>query len=388
MTDSLSHMQRTDSRWLLTGDQVDVAWVIFAIVNLAAMALLVELDGPHGLETVPFHFVYVSFTILYGFRAWRAGRVVLGITFVAVSTALMTLLAIHAGREDWAELTEVPLMTLMFLAMVFHVRRRQQATATAERLAGDLRANLDRQHQFVSDASHELLTPITIGRGHLDVLQRLREPSREDVDDAVDVALGELDRMDRIINRLLLLESASTPGFVTPVPVPVAPFLAELFHRWAATRSRMWELGAILPGTVPLDRDRMMLAMDAVLENAVRHTRPGGTIAIAAEPRGDDLELSVTDDGDGVPSEAHARVFDRFYRVDPGRSRDLGGAGLGLSIVRAVVSAHGGSVSLTGEVGKGTRVSLLLPNFRSTSEQTVPPTTHRLDANSGLELSP
>ncbi len=163
-------MQGIVPRWLLVGDRLDRAWFVFAIANLAAMAALVELDGPHGLETVPFHFVYVSFTILYGFRAWRAGRVLLGITFVAISTGLMTLLAIHAGREDWAELTEVPLMTLMFLAMVFHVRRRQQATATAERLAVDLRESLDRQHRFVSDASHELLTPITIGRGHLEVL--------------------------------------------------------------------------------------------------------------------------------------------------------------------------------------------------------------------------
>ncbi len=385
---SLGGMQRIFPPWLFVGDRIDYAWLVFAIANLAAMAALVELDGPHGLETVPFHFVYVSFTILYGFRAWRAGRVVAGITFVAISTALMTLLAIHAGREDWAELTEVPLMTLMFLAMVFHVRRRQQATSTAERLAVDLRDNLDRQRGFVSDASHELLTPITIGRGHLEVLQRLPQPSQADIDDAVTVTIGELDRMDRVIGRLLLLESASTPGFVIPVPEPITGFLQELFHRWDATGGRNWRLSAITPGTIPLDRDRMMLAMDAMLENAVRHTQPGGTIAIGADAVGDRLELSVTDDGDGVPPEAHSRVFDRFYRVDRGRNRQLGGAGLGLSIVRAVVTAHGGTVSLSGSPGQGTRVIVVLPGFRSTSEQPVPATAHRLDANAGLELAP
>jgi signal transduction histidine kinase len=381
-------MQRIFPPWLFVGDRIDYAWLVFAIANLAAMAALVELDGPHGLETVPFHFVYVSFTILYGFRAWRAGRVVAGITFVALSTGLMTLLAIHAGREDWAELTEVPLMTLMFLAMVFHVRRRQQATATAERLAADLRENLDRQRGFVSDASHELLTPITIGRGHLEVLERLPQPSRDDIDDAITVVIGELDRMDRVISRLLLLESASTPGFVTPVAEPITGFLQELFHRWVGTGGRTWQLSAIAPGTVPLDRDRMMLAMDALLENAVRHTQPGGTIAIGADHHGDQLELSVSDDGDGVPPEAQSRVFDRFYRVDRSRNRRVGGAGLGLSIVRAVVTAHGGSVSLSGGAGHGTRVSVLLPGFRSTGEQPVPAATHSLDANAGLELTP
>src|SRR5204863_8856016 len=134
----------------------------FAVANLGAMGVLISSDAPNGLETVPFHFVYVSFTILYGFRAWRSGRVLAGITFVAISTGIMTLLGIRAGREEWAELTEVPLLSLMFLAMVFHVRRRQQAVATAGRLAAKLQANLDRQREFISDSSHELLTPITI----------------------------------------------------------------------------------------------------------------------------------------------------------------------------------------------------------------------------------
>ncbi len=147
-------------------------------------------------------------------------------------------------------------------------------------------------------------------------------------------------------------------------------------------------MGVITPGSVPLDRDRMMLAMDALLENAVHHTRPGGTITIAAERRGDELELSVTDDGVGVPHEAQSRVFDRFYRVDRGRNRRVGGAGLGLSIVRAVATAHGGSVSLSDAPGQGTRVSVLLPGFRSAGEQAVAASPDGLDTNTGLELAP
>src|SRR6476646_10544092 len=120
--------------WRPAGYGLDLAWFAFALANLTVMGWLVTSNAPNGIETVPFHFIYVSFTILYGFRTWRTGSVVAGITFVALSTGLMTFLAIDAGREDWAELTEVPLMTLMFLAMVFHVRRRQEAMSTAERL--------------------------------------------------------------------------------------------------------------------------------------------------------------------------------------------------------------------------------------------------------------
>ena len=180
---------------------------------------------PCGLETVPFHFIYVSFTILYGFRAWRAGRVLAGITFVAISTGIMTLLAIHAGREAWAELTEVPLMTLMFLAMVFHVRRRQQAVATAALLAAKLQTNLDRQREFVSDSSHELLTPITIARGHLDVLRRQPAFQPGEVEETTAIVLAELARMQRLIDRLLLLEAIAAADGVDLERVAVRPLL-------------------------------------------------------------------------------------------------------------------------------------------------------------------
>jgi signal transduction histidine kinase len=381
-------MMRRVLRWILVGNRLEYGWLIFTALNLVGMGLLFAADGPHGLEAVPFHFVYVSFTILYGFRAWRAGRVLMAITFVALSTGAMTLIAIHRGREDWAELSEVPLMSLMFLAMVFHVRRRQQAIGTAERLATDLRATLDRQRAFVSDASHELLTPITIGRGHLDLLRRQSRPGSGDVDETCAVVIGELDRMDRVINRLLLLESAFEPDFVMPVQADVAAFVDELFHRWQSAADRRWSLTSLAAGTVSLDRDRMMLALDALLENAVRHTREGGSISLLVAPVRDRLRLTVQDDGEGIPAVALDRVFDRFYRVDRARSRSTGGAGLGLSIVRAVAEAHGGRVWAHSEPGRGTSMVVELPGLRSAGDEPIPAATDGLDVHSGLELAP
>jgi signal transduction histidine kinase len=375
-------------RWLLAGNRIEYAWIAFTVANLVAMGLLFALDGPHGLETVPFHFIYVSFTILYGFRAWRAGRVLAAITFVAVSTGVMTLIAIERQREDWAEMSEVPLMSLMFLAMVFHVRRRQQAIGTAERLADDLREALDRQRAFVSDASHELLTPITIGRGHLDLLRRQPAPAPADLDETCAVVIGELDRMDRVINRLLLLESAFEPDFVSPAPVDIAQFARELHRRWESAADRRWIFNAPVAGTVPLDRDRMMLAMDGLLENAVRHTRPGGTVVLEAVAVGDRVRLTVRDDGQGIPPAALDRVFDRFYRVDRARSRRTGGAGLGLSIVRAVVEAHGGRVWAERAQEGGAALVVELPGLRSAAHEPVAASAHRLDVDGRLELAP
>jgi signal transduction histidine kinase len=381
-------MVRRLARWILVGNRLEYGWLIFTALNLLAMGLLFLLDGPHGLETVPFHFVYVSFTILYGFRTWRAGRVLAGITFVALSTGVMTLIAIGQAREDWAEISEVPLMSLMFLAMVFHVRRRQQAIGTAERFAADLRATLDRQRAFVSDASHELLTPITIGRGHLDLLRRQPVPRVADVEEACAVVIGELDRMDRVINRLLLLESAFEPDFVIPSPTDVGEFVGELFHRWQSAADRRWSLTSLAAGSVSLDRDRMMLAMDALLENAVRHTADGGSVSLLVAAVGDRLRLTVQDDGEGIPPAALDRVFDRFYRVDRARSRRTGGAGLGLSIVRAVAEAHGGRVWAHSEPGCGTSMIVELPGLRSAADEPVPAAADGLDVNGRLELAP
>lgn len=376
-------------RRLLVGNRLEYAWFAFTLANLGAMLALFLTDGPHGLETVPFHFIYVSFTILYGFRAWRTSRVIAAVAWVTASTGLMTLLAIMVGREDTAELTEVPLMSLMFLAVVFHVRRRQQAIATAEVLAADLQESLDRQRAFVSDASHELLTPITIGRGHLELLRRQDQPNPAEVHDACSVVLGELARMDRVIDRLLLLESAAEPGFVSPAPVNVAELIDELYRRWQSAADRTWTVAEAAEGTLHADRDRLVLVMDALLENAVRHTRSGGTIALAAHDAGGGLlQLTVGDDGDGIPAHALTRVFDRFYRVDRSRNRRVGGAGLGLSIVRAVAEAHGGRVWTTSPPGQGASFTIELSGFRSAAEQAVAAAAHSLDADERFELTP
>jgi signal transduction histidine kinase len=367
---------------------LELAWLAFAIANLAAMAVLITMGGPPDWETVPFHFIYVSFTILYGFRAWRTGRTILGITFVTTSTGLLTLLAIHSNRENWAELTEVPLMSLMFMAMVFHVRRRQQATAVAQRLAHERSVDLTRQKAFLSDVSHELMTPITIARGSIDVLGQGGARSPADVDDTLAIVSGELARMSRLIQRLLLLENAAVADRLRPVPTAVGPFLREAHARWARAGDHEITLGETPEGTAPLERDHALLALDAALENAVQHAGPDTRIELRGRADGGRLTLEVHDTGPGIDPAELPRLFERFYRPDSARNRRHGGAGLGLAIVDAIMQAHGGEAAIVSAPGEGTTVSLLFPGYVPGGTHDVAAVAHRGDLDHAAQLSP
>jgi signal transduction histidine kinase len=383
---TLHAVNRSQARHLFAENRLEVAWVGFACLNLVAMLVLITDNGPHGWETVPFHLIYVSFTLLYGYRMWRARGTVAGITFVSLSAGAMTLLAVHRSREDWAELTEVPLMGLMFLAMVYHVRRRQDAVAESDRLASNLRASLQRQRDFVSNASHELLTPITIARGHIDLLNRYHSAGHEEIGAISDTVVGELERMERLIDQLLLIEGAPTPGFLLPAETRLAPFVEELFQRWRVAAPREWSLGSIPDIAVVVDRDRLAISLEELLENAIRHTQEGDRIGIEAVQLADQVLLTVRDSGKGIPPEALGHVFDRFYRVDRDRNRRGGGAGLGLSIVRAVAEAHGGSISVVSRPGAGTAFTITLP-VGSARHQPVAAAADGLDPDRGVQLA-
>jgi signal transduction histidine kinase len=383
---TLHAVSRSHARHLFAENRLEVAWVAFACLNLVAMLVLITANGPHGWETVPFHLIYVSFTLLYGYRMWRSKGTIAGITFVSLSAGGMTLLAVHRSREDWAEVTEVPLMGLMFLAMVYHVRRRQDAVAESDRLASNLRASLQRQRDFVSNASHELLTPITIARGHIDLLSRYHSAGHEEIGAISDTVVGELERMERLIDQLLLIEGAPTPGFLLAAETRLKPFIDELFQRWRVAAPREWALGAIPDIAVVVDRDRLAISLDELLENAIRHTKEGDRIGIEAVQLAGQVLLTVRDSGKGIPPEALGHVFDRFYRVDRDRNRRGGGAGLGLSIVRAVAEAHGGSITVVSTPEVGTAFTITLP-AGSARHQPVAAAADGLDPDRGVQLA-
>jgi signal transduction histidine kinase len=331
---------------------IDVAWVLFSLANLAAMLII------PSWETVPFHFIWVSLTVLYGFRVWRTRPTLTVLGAVMVATGLFIWIDFEKGAQPLDEITEVPLMAAMFVAMVWHARRRLSAMEETERVSMENLRLLERERRFVQDASHELRTPITVALGHTELIQR-RATDPTIVED-VDVIADELARLRRLVDGLLLLAGTEDPQQLHLVPVDVAEIVVDAFRRWAAT-PRRWVLGAAEEAIVLADRDRLAVAFDALIENAVQHTREQDTIEVAVRRRVGTAVVSFRDTGTGIPDEDLDRIFDRFARADPGRSRHTGGFGLGLSIVRAIVEAHLGTVHVMSRVDVGTTFEIALP---------------------------
>ncbi len=332
--------------------RVELLWLAFAAASYAAM-----IAWP-SWETIPFHFVWISLTLLYGFRVWPMKATLLVLACVMLATGASIGLDAFRGIQLWGELFEVPLMAAMFLAMVWHARRRVDALQIAEQRSEQRRSLLERQERFIHDASHELRTPLTIARGHLE-LRRGEHPGAAEVE----VALDELQRIDGIIERLLVLATADQPEFVRRKAVDLEPVLEDVFMRWSEVAPRTWQLGPLARGTLLVDADRLRAALDALLENAVKYTEAYAAIELRARRAGPGVVLiEVEDEGVGVPPEALERIFDRFARADPARTRAAGGVGLGLAIVDAIAKGHGGTCTVT-STANGSIFALRLPNF-------------------------
>ncbi len=321
------------------------------------MANVVAMLVWRSWETVPFHFIWVSLTLIYGVRVWGLRPTLWLLVGIQCVTGVLILQDIHLGFQEWGELTEVPLMSAMFLAMVWHARRRQDALRVAERLADDRAALLAQQERFLHDASHELRTPVTIARGHLELLGREGARAPE-----VEIALDELARIERIVERQLLLAKVGQEGVLGMREIDLEAFVEDVFIRWSDIAPRVWRLGDVAAGTVLADEESLRIAVDALLENAVKYTEPADAIDVTATGVVGGVEITVADDGVGIPAEALGRIFERFARADAARTRDGGGAGLGLAIVDAVAKAHGGECSVESS-GSGARFALRLPRF-------------------------
>ena len=228
-----------------------------------------------------------------------------------------------------------------------------------------LSSAFDVQRQFVADASHELRTPLTVIRGQLDLLAGSEDVSREELLRVERLVQAEISRLTRLTDDLLLLARSDRDDFLRRQSFELAPFISELWDGLSLTAERRFEVGPLAPVTIEADPDRLAQALRNLGSNAVAHTSaPDGLVRIQAEssPRNPRRVLiAVTDDGPGIPAHQRERVFERFYRTDPGRARVQGGAGLGLAIVAAIVEAHGGSVRVGESDAGGARFEIELP---------------------------
>jgi signal transduction histidine kinase len=338
---------------------IDIAWAGFVGVNLVAMRLL------PSWQTVPFLAIWVSLTAIYGFRLWRLQPTILTWAAVTLATGGIIGVQVLRGQQEADYLVEVPLIALMFLVMVWHGRRR--LAATEERVAAleevqrvsleNLRL-LTQQHRFLQDASHELGTPITVALGHAELIERAVTSTVVAAD--ARVVTDELMRLRRLATRMLLLASAGGPDFLQLAPVAIESVVAEAFDRWTHT-PRRWGLATVAGVSVNGDRDRLALALDALMENAIAHTGPADRIDVSTRCEDGQAVIAVADTGSGIAAADLERIFHRFARAEPRQSREAGGFGLGLAIVQAIAEAHNGSVRVHSTLGQGSAFEVLLP---------------------------
>jgi len=253
---------------------------------------------------------------------------------------------------------------------------RMAVSATASReirvLARSFNHMLDRlafafagERAFVADASHELRTPLTVIAGQFEVLAGEAHPSMDEIRRTQRLISAEIARISRLIDDMLLLTRSEHADFLRRERFEVEPFLSDLWATTTTGRDRRFEVGPLPVGQLDADPDRLAQALRNLIENAIVHTEPDGLVGLTAEPLpGGRLRLTVEDDGPGIPEDQRERVFERFHRTDRGRARTSGGAGLGLSIVRAIAHAHGGRVRAAGRPGGGARLELELPGYR------------------------
>jgi signal transduction histidine kinase len=282
-------------------------WGAVSVLNLAATLVF-----PHW-GTFPFHVVWISFTVLYA---------------------------------------------AMFCAMVWHARRRLAADRERQAVSEHNGRLLASQRRFLQDAAHQLRTPITIALGHAELLvAELTGGQRRDIQVVVD----ELARLRRIGERLLVIAASEDPDFLLTEPVALDRFTMEAIRRWRPSADRRWQLGRLDHVTVGADRVRLGLAVDALVENAVRHTVAGDVIRLSViqPPGGAFAALTVSDTGSGIPADYLGRIFDRFSS-GAGAERSYG-TGLGLALVRAVARAHHGDVRVRSTAGEGSQFELVLP---------------------------
>jgi signal transduction histidine kinase len=339
---------------------LDIAWTVLALLNLAAIGVFAR------WETIPFHLIWISLTLVYGFRAWATRPTLWLLLALMVASAATIGLDVGRGTQPLMQLTEVPLMAVMFLAVAWHARREAAANREWHLISEENAALLANQRRFLQDAAHQLRTPITIALGHAELLARELPGIQEGQD--MHVVLGELTRLRRIAERLLVIAAAEAPDSLQLEPVCLDRFTMEVIRRWQPAAARHWQLGRLDKVTVHADRDRLGQAVDALLDNAVRHTRTGDFIklSVLSGTSGGPARLVIADGGSGIPAGQIHHIFERFRTVGDDASR---GTGLGLALVRAVARAHGGDARVRSTPGEGSEFELLLPAAAAAGDQ-------------------
>ncbi len=267
------------------------------------------------------------------------------------------------------------------LARALNVMLERIQSAFDARVRSETRLKQNEQHlrQFVADASHELRTPIAAVSAYAALFERGAGTRSEDLPRIAAGIRTETARMDRLVTDLLTLARLDEGLPMDREPVELVGLVSEAVHTATAVGPE-WpvQFWAARPLEITGDKDRLRQVVDNLLANVRAHTPPGTTTTVRVDEIGDQAEIEVRDTGPGMPGDEATRIFERFYRSDPARARTRGGSGLGLSIVAAIVEAHGGTVTASSAPGEGMTVTVRIPTSpvgaEPLSDDAPPPT--------------
>ena len=271
------------------------------------------------------------------------------------------LVAIHARTAPLAVPLLVPPLWLAWRVLVGAVE--------IKRLNASLHETLEQQKAFVANASHELRTPIASLRAQLEMLRgQVASSPRAELAERVDDLAHETARVGALLSNLLVLEHSDSGIPLKRERVNLEDVLFAVYRELRPLAGqvnlnvRLDDDSVVAPMVIG-DDERLRQLLLNLGANALRFTPPDGAVEIRCGASGDTVRVTVSDTGVGIGAEHFPRIFDRFYRVDRGRARDqgLGGSGLGLSIVKSIVDAHGGTITAESEVGKGSTFTVVLP---------------------------
>jgi len=317
--------------------------LIFATVFVLYFLLLSELDA----EMRPMHLLIFALAALL---AYVVSAIIIDQTLNPIR--LMISKVNEVGKMDFSK-------PLVIDGTDDELR---EYVAAFNSMSQKLHRYIERQKQFVSDASHELSTPITVINGHADMLLRHKKEHPELLDDGLEVIKSEIQRMDGLVDSLLLLARSDsgkqTYNFET---VDLSGLLLESIGEAKLVAPDFSIEPDLEPGIkVRCDEYAIRRVMRGVLSNAVKYSDEGRLIQVKASVSHGMARISVKDSGIGIAPEHLPIIFDRFFRVDPSRSKKTGSSGLGLAIAKEIIEAHGGEINVESTVGEGSEFSITL----------------------------
>jgi signal transduction histidine kinase len=283
--------------------------------------------------------------------------VALGLTFIMSRHALLPIRALTVAAQKWGK------GDLSQRVKITEKSEIGEMATTFNSMAANLERDIQLRRDMIADVAHELRSPLTNIRGFLEAIRdSVMHPDEKTIGSIYDETM----LLSRLIDDLQELSLAEAGELKLYCEIEEAPDLIN--QAMSAVQAKAAGKGLSLDRDVPaglpevyVDFLRIKQVLLNLLENAIAHTPPGGAITVAAIEKGDMIEMSVTDTGEGIPADELQNIFERFHRVDKSRTRSTGGTGLGLTIAKSFVEAHGGKITVQSETGKGSHFSFTIP---------------------------